>query len=791
MFDITTAREVVYGDGQVTYAYQDHDDPNTWYLVPSPRIRTMGGDPVFSVIEYTENGGGVSGACTFEADLVQPEAAKAALEAELGKTVTWGGFTWVGGNAYFHFLRDGAPEILVAEPSLYGTNVVSFQVELETAEQLNEFKTALSQGGGNSPFSIEYDMQVLTKLLGAKATVSYNSQAAITYEERYRTEKDTWGRQKRVLEEVKQVLQQSGAGDVHVEIGAGGTPELEQRVRDWAWTTLEDQVASTVAAAATMATAPGNNPVSATTSFTKSYTEDTVVDWSTPVSSAVPVFTTETWENKVLQKVDNRKLSVIFSLVGQLTSSETGLAIAERVTVTVDYPTRQTDNTFELIPADGDKSTLIYEAPGEFTPTGEFVPDFKFSFVIRYSDGTEYTSAKISTIDTVVNIAPSDFGTRQVTFVGQGVPFGDDQKDVDRVVIDLFFTPPFGQTAIVQTKDLTANGNAEGDPVQFNSYYKQPIGGTYHYTLRYMMNDGSVISSGTPITISSAPENTNSGNADIVYVIDPANFTTQFNLRVFNVSNAPSVLLADISAQYFDQENSPGRALFHNAWPNWEPGTSPAIVSADPWTFAAVDNTNSAYFKLAGNIYFSDGTEVDLGTSYQQPSGNRTFLIRTDSQPYGVRIITSEIDWDQVAGVNLTFFRLEGTGADKLAGKPPAFFAMPRVSMTTEQLAIAEGSQADLYAYSLMKATDGQPVDNLDRFYALKRPHDQPNVEFYYTAEYIMAADSERRWLKDQHVEGVLTVTLPDVPPAGSNEPGFVRHTVDADTLKALEKEDG
>ena len=777
MFDITKVREITYGDGQVTYAYQDHDNPDIWYLVPVPRIRTLGGAPVFSVVEYTSNGGGISGACVFEAELVQPQAAKQALEAELGHPVTWGGFTWVGGTAFFHYLNGGAQETLAVEPTLYGTNVAAFQVELETAEELNEFKTALSEAGGNSPFSVEYDMQVLTKLLGAKATVTYNSQAAISYEEKYRTEKDTWGRQKKVLEEVKQVLQQSGAGDVNVEIGAGGTPELEQRVRDWAWSTLENQVAQTVAAAATMATAPGNNPVSATTSFTKSYSEDTVVDWSTPVSSAIPVFDAQTWQNQVLKTVDNRRLSVLFSLIGQLTDAETGEAIAESVTVTVDYPTRTTDNSFTLIPADGDKSTLTYETPGDFSG-GSYSGAFRYKYVIKYAQGSDYDSGWIDTSETIVNITPSNFGSRQVSFIGQDVPFTADGGTVEKVVIDFFFTPPDGNPAVVRTKTMTANG--EDAAILFQSHYNLPIGATYHYRLRYMLEGGKVISSGVPLSFSNAPDNTKSGAADIVYVIDPANFSTQFDLRVFNMGQTDRVALVDISAQYFDQENSPGKALFHNAWPNWQPTGSPVIETAKPsWNFQAVDNTNSAYFKLAGSIVYTNGDQVNLGTGYLQPSGNSTFLIFSDREPYSVEIFTNAIDWATVAAVNLTFFRLEPEGLQTLGGSVPAFLAKSRPDMTPAEQRLAAGTQKDLYAFSLIKAPDGQPQDAYERHYALQRPRSQSQVEFYYTAEYIMAADGTSRWLRDQEVKGVLSVNLPSVPPAENGTPGFVLQTIE------------
>lgn len=197
MFDLTTVREIHYGDSQVVYVYQDHDDKNIWYMVPVPTLRRVAGAPAFSLTKYTKNGGGIAGLCTFEMELIQPDEARAAAERVLGGTVLWGGFTWVGGTAFFHYDIEGETEVLAVEPTLYGTNVAAFQIELASEEAVKSFINAFSSGAGSSPFRVEYDMQVLTKLLGAKATVKYKAEAAIEYERKYRTERDTSWRQLR------------------------------------------------------------------------------------------------------------------------------------------------------------------------------------------------------------------------------------------------------------------------------------------------------------------------------------------------------------------------------------------------------------------------------------------------------------------------------------------------------------------------------------------------------------------------------------------------------------------
>lgn len=781
MFDITTVREIYYGPSgeHHVYVYQDHEEKNIWYMVPVPTLRRVGDSPAFALTRYTKNGGGVAGVCTFEVELIQPVEARRAAEEQIGPGVIWGGFTWVGGTAFFYYDIEGLAKTVAVEPSLYGTNVAAFQITLATAEEVNTFVNAFSQGGGASPFRIEYDMVALTQLLGAEATVIYRSEVAIEYERKYKTEKDTWGNQRTILQEVKQVLQQSGAGEVKVKVGAGATPELEQRVNDWAVTTLEQQVAATVALASTMATGP--TPVSATTSFERTYTTDTVIDWSTPVSTFMKKFTSEEW-SKVYIEIDNRKLMINFALIGQLTRVDDGLPIARKITVTVDYPTRDTGNSFDLIVAGDKPATMLYEAPGYFVD-GNYVPDFRYKFAITYLSGPEYESDWIDSSETIINITPSDFGTRQVTFRGTNVPFaGAGGGNVKEVQIDFFFAPPKGKKALVETKRMTANG-LDGSVV-FASYYNLPIGPAYSYKLRYVMADNSVVTSGTPGDFANAPNNTNSGNATMVDVPDPKALYSTFNLRTFTVTEGNAIVMVDLSAQYFDTQNDGDRALYHTSWTGWEPKGAPRIETAQPpWYFQAVDNTNTAYFNLQGQIFYADGSEVRL-SQYRQPSGERVFMIWSDSENYSVKIDTYAINWDLVANVNLVLFRLVGGAAETFGGSLPAFLMKPRALMTSDERALADKTQRDVYAFSLMASPEGQPPDSLTRYYSLRRPRTDPQIEFYYAAQYIMKADGETRWLPETEVLGQLSVNLPPVPPKEA-EPGLVHQLISPDLLVA------
>lgn len=777
MFDITTVREISYGADQVIYVYQDHDNAKLWYMVPVPTLRTVGNAPAFSLTEYTTNGGGVSGLCTFEMELIQPLEARAAAERELGSDISWGGFTWVGGTAFFYFDIEGQTEVMAVEPTLYGTNVAAFQIPLVSAAALNSFINAYSNGGGASPYRIEYDMQVLTMLLGAKATVTYSAQAAIDFERTYTTERDTWGNQKQVLQSVKQVLRSSGAGEVKVTIGPGSTQELEQRVRDWGWTTLENQVANTIAAAATMATGP--NPVSATTSFVQSYEEDTVIDWSTPVSTFMRKFSTEEW-SKLFTKVDNRQLSVVFNLIGQLQRNDDNRPVATSVTITVTYPTRNTDNTFELILTDGNQSSKVYTAPGDFTG-GKFNDVYRYSYEILFNDGKRFKSAEITSSETLINITPNNFGTRQVRFIGQNIPFIT--NGVKLVNIDFFFTPPEGSTALVQTKPLIGNG--EENAVSFDSYYNLPIGQSYSYRLRYLMSDNSEVISQPPGALSASPDNTNSGNADIVFVQDPKGLFTQFTVRAFNYTTSSiTMLLVDVNARYYDPANDSTGWLFENSWNNWEP--KGVLSFADPrWNFQAVDNKNSAFYNISGSIFFSDGTNFILD-NYRQTSETKVLTLTNTIENYSVLVDTSMIDWNEVASVNLTMYQLTGQGRTRFGKDLPMFLTKPREEMTREERELAVASQQNLILFSLIGPGVEQKIDNLNRFYGVQRLRTDPQIEFYYTAIYIMKKDAVARALTGEMVQGKLSIELPPAPPPpvdGDTTVPIIRQVIDPAAL--------
>jgi hypothetical protein len=244
------------------------------------------------------------------------------------------------------------------------------------------------------------------------------------------------------------------------------------------------------------------------------------------------------------------------------------------------------------------------------------------------------------------------------------------------------------------------------------------------------------------------------------------------------------VALVDLTAQYFDTQNSGDQALFQNTWSGWTPPSEPGAQTAyPPWNFQAVDNTNTAYYNLHGQIYYNDGRTVDL-TNYKQPSGRKSFMIYSDSENYSVRVDTSLIDWSIVTAVYVNLFRLTATAISLFEkGELPSLLLKHPEEMTLDERATAEPMQRDFSTFSMLAAPNEQPIDDFARHYALRRPSDQPQIEFYYTATYVLA-DGSKRVLPEAHVISSLVLVLPPVPPGGGKA-GLVRHQVDPATLPA------
>lgn len=762
MFDVSTAMQIYYdetNDLAVTI-FRDRTDPNTWYMVPVPRLRVQAGQPVFALTKYLTNQNGIAGSCAFEVELHFPQEARKAAEIAIGKPVVWGQFTWVSGEAAFDFESSETGVVhsrsVSVSPSLFGSNVANFYIPLPTEADLNNFVAAFSGEGSISGFTIRYEMGALTQLLAASAVVSYNAAAAVEYERKYESQKNIWGQTHDVLKEVRQVLKQSGAGDVKLTPGPGATDLVKQLVRDWAWSTLEKQVAQAIDAALALSNASGN-PVSATNDFTASYSEDAIIEWSTPVSAMLPKFDSNTWKN-VYKEVDNRQLVVTFALTGNYYSAD-NVALFERVKITVDYPTRETDNSFELVPGQDGKMAHTYVAPGQ----GKFEEQYQYRYEVEFSDAPPYTSDWITSTDTLIYLRPNAFGVRNVEFVGSNVPFtGNGAYLVETVFIDYFDNPPAGQPAKLQTKEL--KGNGPDSAVAFTSTYRVPLTNTYAYRLRYVLKTGQVVTTQQP------PE-FGSNNADKVMVLTPAPSITTFDLTALVTNSGTGFMDIGVNAAYFDDQNSSTTPPLNHDWSGWTPPLSPpGAYRAETWRFSAHPDPQTAYFRVNGQILYGDG-EIFTLDNINVAFGQRPLILSDLQQIYSVKIITERIDWNIVSQVVVNMFQLFDTSRLPESG-PPLFFLQPVAELPGDARNLVQGSRTQTVAFAIFSPT--QTKKSLPLYYTLRKPRALNELSFYFNADYVFL-DGSRKSIANTKIEDKLQLIL---PPVGDSDTQVIQRIV-------------
>ncbi len=719
MFDLATARPIYYGsdnDLRVT-VYQDREDKDIWYMTPVPRLRVLeDGLPAFSLTKYLAKDAGISGVCTFEVELWYPPAAKDAAQREIPDIAGWGDFNWVGGDAFFQpGLPDRTEAGLARTPSLFGANVAAFQLELATPEEFNAFLAALQPPRATSPCRIAYQMGVLTQMLAAKAQVKYTASAAIAYERRYEMKRDIWGNREQVLVQTREILRQSGAGDVTVTPGRGASDEVVQLVRDWAWSTLEKQVADAVESARALAKSD-QSPVEVTSDFVTNYSEDAIVEWSTEVSTLVESFDEATWA-KVYHEVDNRRLVVNFQLAGDY-NGDIGPLFTD-VVVEVKYPTDQPENTFKLTPnAD---TTKTFTA----VPKGAFTPEYEYRYTVSFPQGAPpYTSGWIKSETTLVTLMPSAFGIRRVMFVGSAVPFGTATEDIREVAVDFFEQPPLGQAPKLQTKRMTAN--QEGGALVFESTYHVPVTNTYSYRLRYFYNDGRAV-------VVQPAEQFGSQNADLVLVQNPANKFAVLNLRA--LVSTTGFASIDVSATYNDKQNSPDRTSSHS-WRGWGPLHEKGLYSSAPWDFDAQPNQQTAYFDLNGQVIYGDGSYAELANLKQAYSRGPLVLFDTEKL-HSLEIVGELIDWTEVVSVRVNVMQAR-TSEGEIASEE-----LVRIGSLDELTESAtEKRFTNFSSYTLLAPEQG--VVSLPMYYVLRSPRDSGTVSFYYNATFVMRVGPPR-----------------------------------------------
>jgi hypothetical protein len=741
MIDIRNAEIVKYDDNwDITIYFDAEEGAKKFYIVPLPHLvmATTGDLPVFSLTKYKSNEGNIKGLCTFDVELYVPknayDAVKQYLEARGKGDFVQGQFDWASVNTYFYFaLTD--QKVINMVPSMYAQNRVSFVIPLESNKDVEIFISAFNTNqGATSPFRIEYDMTCLTKLKGIEATVTYEASVAVEWENKYKTEKDTWGNSRTVVAEIKKNLKQSKAGKVFIDPKDIISEEARQRAEEWAWVTLEKMVADAVIIANAAATSP--NPIESTASFEQFYKESQVIEWAVKGSDNLPKFSDEEWA-RLYQEVDLRQLAVNFNLNGNFgTNDDSNI---DRVDVTVMY--RGMETVTQSLSPTGTQSSFIYKAPGYFED-GIYIDTYQYKYAIYFKDAKEqpYVSETYKSSDTIVSITPPALGIQSISFTCTNIPFKtykdafqvDGLLTVDRLIIDFYYNRPAGQPNKTEQKEVMTNGTA----VTFKSVYNLPIENSYIYRLTYLMTNGEQV-------IVDPVRNFGANNSNTVLINYPMQEIT-FSVNARKDGERPLEFVT-LDTEYIDEQN-PGW------WPSksfepWETiFKSSFIVNPEKWKFDAIRNPDGAYYKLNGLLMYKTGESLPIN-NYLVPSNKSSFTIFTDKEQASVAIDYSMVDWTKVFKVEVTLFQTEG---ETLSAERVKHILHPQ---SLED--VAGVSELNKQSYPVVEK------DNPKRklLYNVTRDFDYPKFEYWMAVVYYQII-GEPLYLKARKTDNLL-YTLP------------------------------
>ena len=712
MINIRESQQIFYNGGnEVVTIYRDADDANRIYIVPTPHfsVREVDGEPsrVFSLTTY-ENQDGAAGNCTFTVGLTVPPAALEAVRGELPNAEI-AQFDWLSAQAFLIYNVGGKEMIQNAVPSMAGSNEATFSIDLPDQETVNAFEGAFEPGQTVSPFRVEFDVTTMAQLPAVDVTVTYDAQRAYEYEQSVDVQTDAWGTETSRRTTIREYLRMSDAGRVDVQWQTLPSDALRVRVEDWAWATLEGLV-NQAADEAARTIGPGNEDQFssvATSSFTRTYSENEVIEWVIQPTSQLPTFTSEeSWEMH-RSTVDNRRLITTFNLLQDFDA-----AGIDAVTLTVDYPTKPVGNS-HVFSASAKSTSWVFEAPGAEV-AGSFDPTYAFTYEVSYRDGTTFQSDPATTDATQVVVPLAALGIQEARFRGSNIDF---ENTIDHVEIHFFFATPGNQPNTVEVGTLRNNT----DIITFTSRTKLPSANQYNYALVYVFEDGRTVRI-DPVPVFPTQ------NQDMVTINSP--FAERaIGFKVLNSSGAASIINASLSGTYVDQSVSGSRPA-HDWNESYPPET--AFAQSEVWKPLVLDNRAASYIEYRGTLLMMDEAG---GFKQREINGFRTANswanFANTSRNFSVTIDPRLIAWAEgIQAVETNAWTLTADG-DKTAIQTRVF-------------------------QPVTDAPDQAPHAQLASFLY---PADQPSLTYYWSATYYHSDGTET--YADKEASDSTVIMLP------------------------------
>ncbi|KGU88005.1 hypothetical protein [Burkholderia pseudomallei] len=658
MLDIGSSDTLEYdfvGRSYKVQIYKDNQDAKKYYIVPQPQFAiAASGLPEFSLRQF-KNGEAVTGLCNFQTVLQTPPGSIEAVHKKFGSDIRIGAWDWSLGTTWFNYhYPDDKGQVqrysAVAWPSLAPTTGdgeqasarASFSISLPSQAAVAAFITAFGNQGGGGAYDVQYQMHVPGSLPGVTVTVGFNSSVAYQYEQSIKIDRNVWGSETSRTVDVKQYLSQSNAGAINYVWGKIEPMSAQgQAITNWAQQTLQNAVTQSVNS--TIAMMKANNPsgndytfsMNQVSSFSYTYSQNSVVDWIALSSNLLPAFSKEVWD-RVYELVDTRPLSVTF----QLTNVDLIASGVASVEILVQSPSGNDAATLTK-----DKTSWIFERPADVNPDGTPNLHYSYKYVVTYLNSKAYTSPTIPGDAAIpgqasVAITSGMLATLAVTFQTAGVPFGTTAQSVLHVEVDFVFVNTNvapGQSA--EAKTLTRLFHANGDEWHVSFPTALPYTTNYIYSVIYVMGDGSRVT-----LAPSQPTNQNLVMIGYQLVPQDVRLNTLWSNDMENVY---------VSAYYVDPDNRvtvPGKT--------WNVAKKGDPVST--WSFLAPDNAN-AYYNVVISQYEYDGEIIQYPTPWYVPQ-RQLINVTAKQTPNMVTIDPSLIQWDTYNMVAIEAYLLRADG---------------------------------------------------------------------------------------------------------------------------------
>lgn len=502
--------------GDTTFEFHgDSDNPKIFYITPQPQFVMKGKLPAMEIVEYqTTDAANGSGYVLLQVELAVPDGALAPISAEI-KTLfgvsdpifqtlavqsgTMVQITYPDG--------DGGTTGVQVNASDFASNIAIAQLELD-AKQVTEVKKVM-EGGGASPFQIQYSVIVPSFMPAVTVELSFDSSIAFEYEVTKHAHKK-WAHKTTYTYDISKQLAASNASKITINKVDPSVPDaVISKLRDWAQSVIEARVAEEVSKQIALLSSGGLQSFSVRdlSSFHETYAQNQTVMWRVRPTAVLPSYGQlglsraqwETLETSVDVRQFVMKLMPNVKFKGD--AVDPALAAGGKVTpgdnpfmdkvqsltsldVTIHYPTLddRKDRTIHLTA----NSAHVWSARWDDAAASKY----SLSYTATYEDGSVVKGMLDDLTDSIYTMTLADIGTLNITFNadkffglaggGKGAGVSGGIADVQSLIIAAVFDVP-GQPPVPQTFTLD-----EKAPLHtVSSLRKAPLATSYSYMITY------------------------------------------------------------------------------------------------------------------------------------------------------------------------------------------------------------------------------------------------------------------------------------------------------------------